>query len=464
MSMRIVLRALSCALLGALLLAPLQAAVRNDLSEPALAARIDGEPVSLALIDLMQRVSAQQTPGISSGEVLQGMIDDRLIANYARQHHSMADLMEENKVGYKPSVQFDQALVATLQSAYMKELKAAVMHEKKGSLDGVITGRHAMTDSDWNAVLGEHPKLTLEYSLSKSGQEAAQKISLLSYRFDKKTSGRISLWDVYDTQHVQGRNQLHSRDAEFAMGQAKTLVMQRYVKHWTETRSSLGAVDYALLRQAVDDKMVRNGWMSLNGVSNDMHDSNAHLDALAAAVTPAEIQDFYEKNREQFRRVEKVKARHISATDEATARAAFARLQQKEDFSVVAKSVSVAADREQGGDLGWIVHGNKNASWLENVAFLQKPGVPSNPFRSPGAARTDVLWEVLLVDERVEGYQAADSEAVHYVAAQAVAHLKALAEYRALQAQLRNAADIRISPAMHLVTDDGAAKSIGVLK
>lgn len=458
-----IFRVLSCALLGGSLLVPAQAAVRNDLSEPTLAARIDGEPVSLAVIAVMQRVSAQQTPGITTGEVLQGMMDDRLIAAYARQHYSVAELMEDNKVGYKPAVQFDQSFVATLQSAYMAELKAAVSHEKSGSLNGVITSRHAMTTMDWDSVLGKHPTLTLEYSLDEKAQRAARKITLLSYRFDKKTSGSVSFWDVYNAQHVQGRNQLHNRDAEFAEGQAKTLVMQRYVQHWAATRSTLGAVDYALLKQAVIDKMLRNGWMALSGVSNDIHDNNAHLDALAAAATPAEIQDFYEKNREQFRRVEKVKARHMSLPDEAAANAAYARLKQKEDFATVAKSVSVAADREQGGDLGWIIHGDKNATWLQNVAFLQKTGVPSNPFRSPGED-AGVVWEIVLLEERVDGYQAPDSSSVRYVAAQAIARQKALAEYRDMLKQLRNAADIHVSPAIRLVLDEAAAKSVGVLK
>lgn len=464
MGIRIFLQALCCALLGASVLAPVQAAVRYDLPEPALAARINGEPVSAALIALMQRVSAQQTPGISTGAVLQGMIDDRLIAEHARQHHAMAELVEDNKVGFKPEVQLTHALVAVLQSAYAVELAAAVRKEKGGNLNGVITSHHVMTGADWNAVLGASPKLALEYALDKKGRIAAGKMALVTYRFDKNTSGRVSMLDVYEAQHVQGRNQLHARDTDFALDQAKLMVAQRYTQHWGETRSGLGAADYARLKQSVADKLVRDGWMALIGVSSDIHDSNEHLDALAAAATPAEIHAFYEKNREQFRRVEKVKARHIRLADEPAAQAAYARLEKKEDFAAVARSVSVAADREQGGDLGWIIHGDKNATWLENVAFLQKVGVPSKPFRSPGAADAAAAWEILLVDERVDGYQAADSESVRYVAAQAIARQKALAEYRDRLKQLRDAAEIRVSPTLRLVTDDAAAKSIGVLK
>ena len=58
------------------------------------------------------------------------------------------------------------------------------------------------------------------------------------------------------------------------------------------------------------------------------------------------------------------------------------------------------------------------------------------------------MWEILKVDERVEGYQPVDSESVRYGAAQALARQKALAEFRDTRERLLAGADIRINPAI----------------
>lgn len=432
----------------ALALAPVAATatIRHDLDQPALAATINGQPLPGKVVDVMQQLALRSDKKATRADVVQAMIDDRLLAAYARAHYPADELIEKNKVGYLPSVQVEQSLVSDLQVAFGAQLQASVRAEKGGTLDGVIKASHVPVSKDWNAVLGEKPKMLLEYALDENGRKAAAGVALLTYRFDAKTSGKVSLLDVYDAQNVQGRNQIHARDGGFVMGQAQLLLERRYVMHWAEQRSPLGRDGYAVFRQAIKDRLVRDGWMALIGVSSDIHDDTEHLKVLAAAVTQEEVRDYYEKNRDQFRRVEKVRARHIRTADQAAAEAAYAQLEKGAKFDELAKTVSLADDKASGGDLGWIVHEQKQAGWLESLAFVQKAGVASKPFRSPGKPGDNPAWEILLVEERVEGYQPEDSTEVRYVASQAIARQRATQEYRSTTEAVRREADIRLHP------------------
>lgn len=427
--------------------AMLLAAPRHDIDDPSVAAIVNGEPVSRQVIELMHSVAVKRQPETTQTEVIGSMIEDRLLAAYARANYPMDALIEKTRVGYAPAIQIEESLVANLQAAYGSRIMAAVRAEKGGSLNGIITARHQVTAAEWNAVLGEKPRLLLEYALDDVGRKAAGNIVLLAWTLGGKPD-RISLLDVYDAQHVQGRNRLHSRDAAFAMQQAELLLERRYVRNWAQHYSGLTPEDYQVFARAVEDRLVRDGWTSLIGVTADIHDSNQHLKALAASVTPEEVVAYYEKNREQFRRIEKVKAAHIRVSDFETANRVYARLKKGEPFDVVAREMSIADDKEQGGDMGWINHGDKNASWIESIAFVQKPATTSKPFRSPGPPGTAAVWEILKVDERVEGYQPVDSESVRYGAAQGLARQKALAEFRSTRERVLAEADIRLNPSM----------------
>lgn len=436
--------------LAALLALPAQtlATTRHDLSTSGVAASINGEALPDKVVDLMQTLAQQGDSKATRADVVQAMIDDRLLAAVARQQYSVAELLEDNKVGFKPEVQLEQSLASDVLAAFGARLDAAVKAEKGGKLDGVILSRREPGKADWDAVLGAKQKMLLEYALEEKGQKAAASVVLLTYRFDKKTTGRISLLDVYEAQNVQGRNQLHARDAGFALAQAKMMLERRYILHWAQTRSGLGSEGYAVFRRAVEDRLLRNGWMALIGVSSDIHDDNENLKKLAAAATPAEIKEYYAQHRDEFRRIEKVRARHIQVADESAAKAAYARLQKGENFAAVAAAVSQTADAAQGGDMGWILHGEKPPTWLESLTFVQPTGVPSRPFRSPASAGEKPFWEILLVEEKVQGYQPEDSPEVRYVAAQDIARKKALQDYRKTLERERTAADIRLRPEM----------------
>ncbi|MDP2228633.1 MAG: peptidylprolyl isomerase [Moraxellaceae bacterium] len=442
-------------LIALLPMLPAQAAPRHDLDDPQLAAIVDGEPISQRAITLMHAVAQKRRPETTVPEVILSVVEDRLVAREARATYPESALISNNKVGYAPAIQIQERLVANFQAMFAREIALAVHAEKGGNLNGIVTRRRPVLPADWQAVFGK-PRLLLELSLDEAGRKAAAAHVVLAYRLGGQ-NGTVTLLDVYSAQHVQGRNRLHARDSAFAMEQAQQLLERRYVLDWVQHRSGVSAADYQTLTRAVEDRLVREGWTNVIGVTSDIHSDNAHLKALAAAVTPAEVEAFYNANKEQFIRIERVRARHIRLADFEAANRAYARLQKGEDFSALAREVSLADSAAKGGELGWIEQGDRIVPWIESIAFVQKPGTVSRPFRSPGVAGGASVWEILLVDERIEGYQAVDSESVRYVAGQAVAKQKALAQYHETRERLLRTTDIRLNPALFDSADKPAA-------
>ena len=428
-----------------LCLAPVASAeVRHDLADPALAALVNGEALSNAFVDVMHGIALRGDASVTRATVVQALIDDRLVAAHARAGDDHDHLIENNKVGFTPDMQVEQAMVANIQAGFRDRLEARLKREKGGALNGLILAERAPTAAEWAAVLGPQQGLRAEYALDARGRTAAARVVLLRYRFDAGAPAQVTLLDVYQAQNVQGRNELHARNALFAADQARLLMKHRYILRWAKSAEGFGPADFEVFRRAMADRLVHGGWMAHLGVAADIHDDPQYLKDLQAKVTREEILAYYEAHRDEFRRIEKVRARHLRVADEATARQLGVRLQKGEDFAALAREASLAPDAANGGDLGWIVHGEKAHGWLDSLAFLQQPGVPSRPVRLPGAPGEEPGWEILLVEERVMGFQPVDSESVRYLASQAVAKHKAVAEYHATVERLRREADIRL--------------------
>jgi peptidyl-prolyl cis-trans isomerase C len=103
------------------------------------------------------------------------------------------------------------------------------------------------------------------------------------------------------------------------------------------------------------------------------------------AVTDAEVQDFFDKNPEQFAQPEQIQASHIlikvpegaaQADKDAAKKKAddlLVRAQAGEDFAELAKANSDDGSKDQGGDLGFFGRG-RMVPQFEEAAFALKDG------------------------------------------------------------------------------------------
>jgi parvulin-like peptidyl-prolyl isomerase len=311
-----------------------------------------------------------------------------------------------------------------------------------GGIDGLLRAQTRPDAATLAALSGKPGGLQLDASYNAVQLEAARKLALLRYAMpDGGVEGSITLADVYERQNVQGRVAIIARDADFMLAQARQLVGAQYVLHWSARR--LGEAALADLRAALADQADAQAFMRMHGMGEDAHGESVLIDQLARQSSSDEVRDYYRRHREQFVRIERVRARHIRVADEATAAKVAALLAGGADFAASARRHSIAPDAASGGELGWVRHGAA-PPWLAQLVFTFEEGEVSPPVRMPGGPDDHPAWELVRVEQRVQGYQPIESESVRYVASRAIGREKALARLAALRKQLKQSARVEI--------------------
>ncbi|SFM69866.1 peptidylprolyl isomerase [Rugamonas rubra] len=437
------------ALLGGLLLGltlaaalPASAEVNYAVRDAALAARVNGAPLHAFALDTAWRLARAKQPQVSRTAVLETLIGERLLAAAARKSYGEAALYSGQRVGFAQDVALDDQLAGSLRGLYGKELEQVLLRLPGGSLNGVVTERPALDGAALDAVFGKPGQLRLELALGEQQQTRAKAIVVLRYALPNGGKGALSLYDIYRRQNVQGRAQLFARQADFVQQQAMQSLAALFVLDWARGRFGAAAVDD--LRGVFADQEAVLALQRLHGIGIDTDSGSPLLEQLARQVGAAEVQAYYKQHQEEFVRIERVKARHIRLPDEASAQAVYGELRAGGDFAALARRHSRAADARNGGELGWIKHEGK-PDWLAQLAFAQDKGEVSRPVRAPVGPHDPAYWEIVLVEQRVNGVQAADSEAVRYVASNAVAREKALAQLAALRAHVLREARIELN-------------------
>jgi hypothetical protein len=426
----------------AALSATASAAVRFGVDDPALAARIDAAPLHASTLDTLWRQARLADPKAARAATLETLVAERLLAARARAQWGEAALLTGQGVGYAHDVALDDQLAALLRNLYRKDLEQALAQLPGGSLDGLIVAEPVVPAAALDAIFGKPGALRLDYSLTGAQAEQAKAVPVLAYRLPGGGTGTLSLHDVYRRQNVQGRIALHTRQSGALPQQVRQALGVLAVLDWAQNR--FGEAALADLRRALSDQAVVVALQRLHGIGADTDSGSALLDRLAAQADRDAIRAYYDQHRDEFRRIDKVKARHLRTHDEAAAQQAYAALKGGADFAVVARKVSIAGNAAQGGDLGWIDAAGKTG-WLQQLAFAHAPGEVSRPVRAPVGPHDKATWEIVLVEQRVEGHQPPEAESVRYVASRAIARRTAIAQLAALRERMVREADIELN-------------------
>jgi peptidyl-prolyl cis-trans isomerase C len=92
-----------------------------------------------------------------------------------------------------------------------------------------------------------------------------------------------------------------------------------------------------------------------------------------ANITDADLQKFYDQNKEKFKTGDQVRASHILVKTEKEAQDILGQLKKGGNFEELAKKSSIDAAGAKGGDLGWFGKGSMIPEF-EKVAFGMKEG------------------------------------------------------------------------------------------
>jgi peptidyl-prolyl cis-trans isomerase C len=95
-----------------------------------------------------------------------------------------------------------------------------------------------------------------------------------------------------------------------------------------------------------------------------------------AKISDADLQKFYDENKEKFRTGEQVRASHILLKTEKEAQDVLSQLKAGGKFEDLARKYSVDPAGSKGGDLGWFGKGSMIPEF-EKVAFALKEGETS---------------------------------------------------------------------------------------
>jgi peptidyl-prolyl cis-trans isomerase C len=154
-------------------------------------------------------------------------------------------------------------------------------------------------------------------------------------------------------------------------------------------------------------------------------------------VTPEETKADYDKNKDQYKVGEELKASHILVDTEDDAMKIKERIDKGEAFDAVAKDKSKCPSASRGGDLGYFGKG-RMVPEFEKAAFALKDGEVSAP------VKTQFGWHIIKVTGRkpasVKSYDDVKGDIE-----QRLLQDKQKKAYEDMMASLKSAADIKIN-------------------
>lgn len=112
-------------------------------------------------------------------------------------------------------------------------------------------------------------------------------------------------------------------------------------------------------------------------------------------VSDAEIEKYYNENKDRFTVEEQVEASHILVEDEETAKEILNKLNNGSDFAELAKEYSLDGSATRGGNLGFFPRG-RMVKPFEEAAFALQVGEISEP------VKTDFGYHIIKVTDRQE--------------------------------------------------------------
>ncbi|WP_160152774.1 peptidylprolyl isomerase [Microbulbifer sp. ALW1] len=404
-----------------------------------VAARIDGEAITFEALDLFVAVARQRNASADRESVLKGLLENRILANKFTGQSSEA---APSLVGYDRDTQLEQQLFRLIRSAFSESLQNDMRNTGTGDVLDFLTAPLSI-DTEYLA-----PALRLQQqlytSMTPQQQQQAKNLVLARYRFHPQQAERqLTLWDLYRRQNMQLKVQMHNLNQDFIREAIRQQLTMEFVLDWFERQSGVSELSRTIIKQCVEDALVRESGLRQMGLLQDIHDENPKLQALARQVTAEEIANYYWRHRDKFTRVEKVHAYHIRLDSQELADQVYAEIQGGLSFAEAVTRYSQAEDKASGGALGWIDRNSREDHWSKALAFVQTPHQVSRPVRSPQNGKV-LYWEILLVDQRETGFQPADGESVRYRAANAIAQQKLQQTFQQLLHESREAAHIEI--------------------
>lgn len=183
------------------------------------------------------------------------------------------------------------------------------------------------------------PSAVDQYTLTRLREDALTELIENTLITQKAREHKISVTEE-ELQSVIQRIQAEYAGAEI---QAILAEQEKSYEHWLQSQRE------TLLREKVFDVEM----------------------ASVVAVSPEEVRQYYERNREKYDHPAQVRASQILTYEKSVAEKAWQALQEREDFAAVAQQYSESEDAQNGGDLGFFSQGVMPPEFDEVIFSLQ---------------------------------------------------------------------------------------------
>lgn len=425
-----------------------QAFSATTIDDPSTVAVVNGYKLPLASVGLIYKSVSQGKRPMRYGDLVNGLIENRLLAEYAEEEIGVKSLMSTTSVGFPIEVTLDDQYTGLIQNSFHDVLSTFIKGNIGESPEKIITFNIKNQKERLQATLDLGK--SMEYMLNDAQIEEAKKLVVARYKIPSDKEQPIMLYELYQRQNVQGRIKFHQLDLDYMSNQVIQLVSSKTVSWWADKHSGLSVIEIDALKRFITDKHYKTRVLKHHGMSTDIHDDNPVLDKAFKNVTQAEVSDYFDKNKEKFKRIEYVDARHIRLASLNDAMKVQAALEGGLDFSEAASKYSIAESKNTSpaGSLGEMTAEKGGSNWAKSAVFALPEGSASRPIRSPQADGKTVYWEIFLVDKRKENYFDKTSETVRYLAGKEVARVHLEQRFLDTRKKIFEKADIKVNPAL----------------
>ncbi|MDH4559609.1 peptidylprolyl isomerase [Pseudomonas sp. BN411] len=372
--------------------------------------RVDGELLPGKSIALLEQVLSRVKFNTDSQQLRRGLLENHLLAR---------------EVASELNAQSRSDLDASVEMEAGNLLEQYYGRAGRQDLRPFLRQPQPLSAQRLREVLAPASRGLVENSLqlSPEQQREAAQVELIRWQFPGQPEQRLDLLSLYQGDNIQGQVELQQGNLEYLARQVQTRVQRDYL--WFRlAQDGFTPAERQGLKILVRDRLVRQRYLHQIGLYSDFHHESEALRELAAKVTDAEAQAYYQRNQARYLNVAGVQAAHIRLPDQASADRVYAELQKGLAFDEAVRRYSLAQDKDRTppGDLGLIRPEDGELDLLRKTALIQKADTLSQPMRIGG------VFEIVRVRSREDRQLPLSDRSVRYEVNQAVAREKLAAE------------------------------------
>ncbi|OCQ20400.1 hypothetical protein A7985_15145 [Pseudoalteromonas luteoviolacea] len=280
------------------------------------------------------------------------------------------------------------------------------------------------TSLDWTsekliAVLGKYPD---------SGRYSDEQLHTW-YGIELMKSPKLTLGDIINDQSMQGRFALHHGDTI----QLQTAINEYIRFHNLTTHASTALAKNGLtlerLKLLALGELLRPPMQTYLGIKDEMHGERSdYVEAIRSSLSTKEVNQFYKKNKKDFKYLDNLFALAVIFEDQQHAYAIFKEVKRTSISSTMQRHDLINHFAESDKIQAPVKITRQHAqAWLAQFAFSSQLGQVSRPIRMPSG-----LWAIVYTEQPTFKFHDPSSETVRYRASLSLTREKAMNKYEKL--------------------------------